>query len=192
MDSLPALNCPSILLLHFQTLCDKICCQKFEIKGILVTVFKIWVISFQRLFLPNQAFPPSPPILQCWGILLWFIFMYKKPNSTLKTGERGELKTKYRFVAYFSWVLTTISSRSVWNQLIVEKLFQVIKYLSNSFQRSTRLKEISHVSLDHFDHADVIWWRHHCNFHMLKRVQIFDIEAFLPHLTSNLQKKWDK
>ena len=169
LDSLPALNCPSILLLHFQTLCDKICCQKFDIKRILVTVFKIWVISFQRLFLPNQAFPPSPPIFNVGKYCSDLFSCIKNQTQHWKGGKGGVLKTKYRFVAYFPWVLTTISSRSVWNQLTVEKLYQVMKYLSNSFQRSTRLKEISHVSLDHFDHADVIWWRHYCNFHILEK-----------------------
>ena len=40
---------PSCVILR-PTLCDKICCQKFQIKGILVMFFKIWVINFQRLF----------------------------------------------------------------------------------------------------------------------------------------------
>ena len=75
--------------------------ELFQFKGILVMFFKIWVISFQRLFLPNQAFPLSPH-LQCWGILLWFIFRYKKPDSTLKRRGKGVIENKISFCGLFS------------------------------------------------------------------------------------------
>ena len=188
LDSLPALNCPSILLLYFQTLCDKICCQKFEIKGILVMFFKIWVIRFQRLFSPNQAFPPSPPIFNVGEYCSDLFSCIKNQTQHWKGGKGGNWKQNIVlwpiFREFWQQFRRGVSEISLQEKNCSRWLntYQIVSKEGPGWKKSHMLVWIILIMLTSFD--DVII----AIFMYWKRVQIFDIEAFLPHLTSNLHE----